>query len=404
MKRILILGWLFLTCLGLLACAPQTDEPMPAAFAEVTVFAPDSQSPTVSLPGSSAAPNPADAQPNGDLLVVYEKSGSLWKWQAGAVSQLTQGAQDSRPQISTDGQLLAFLRGAELWMVDSSGQNLRKVFAGQGAQPQQFEFAPGSHLLYFNTSAQDGAPRFDLYLADAGANALHALLAPGQGGVFTFAPDGSLLALAQPERLMTVRPDGSALKVVYTFSKTQAAQGDYFPAVAWLENAYGFKTVMPGAAGRPALLMFVMADGSPAAQLAEFPAVAPAINDVFIAPDGSKVAYLSEQGDTLELHVIDAGTADRVYFSHARGKFGLLGWTPDSQGLLTWLDDPRSAWLLSGEQQVALSDAAYATEIRWVSRDTYLFISEGELRLRRLGQPGQVIDSGVGSYMALPLR
>lgn len=405
MKKLLTLGLLIVFILTLAACAPQygSDE---TAFAEVTAFAPGSENSPASVPDAQsaiAASAPA-VQESSDLLIVYEKAGSLWVWRSGSSVQLTSSTQDSHPQLSSDGALVAFQRGSELWMVDNSGKNLSKVFAEQGAQPLQFEFAPGSHLLYFTTKSNDAAPRYDLWQADASTNVLHNLLAQGQAGKFSFAPNGSLLALVQAGRMMTVRPDGSALKQVFEFQPIQTATGEYYPPIAWLSNAYGFKTVIPGTTGQMARLMFVMADGAPAAQLAEFPAASPALSDIFIAPDGSKVVYLRDQGDTLELHVIDASTADNAYFSHPRGKFGLLGWTPDSQGLLYWLDDPRSAWLYSADAQVTLSDVAFAEELSWVGQNEYLFISDGELRLRRMGQTGQMIDNGVGSYTAVALR
>jgi hypothetical protein len=81
-----------------------------------------------------------------------------------------------------------------------------------------------------------------------------------------------------------------------------------------------------------------------------------------------------------------------------------LGWTPDSQGLLVWLNDSRSAWLLTGQNQVGLSDTVFAENLTWLSNDSVLFMSEGGLRFRRLGQPSQVIDEGVTSYSAVLLR
>src|SRR5512133_3563549 len=212
MKRLLKPGLMLLFCLSLLACAPQIPPaPTPPAAAGVTVYAPPVQELPGSLPEATSAqvvPTPQDAQQIGSTLVVYERSGSLWAWRGGKTTQLTSGAQDSRPRLAPDGTLVAFQRGAELWMVDVTGQNLRKVFAGQGAAPLQFEFAPRSQRLYFSTAGADGAPRFDLNVADAGTNVVYSFLPQDQAGVFTFAPDGSLLALARADRLMTMHADG----------------------------------------------------------------------------------------------------------------------------------------------------------------------------------------------------
>ena len=115
--------------------------------------------------------------------------------------------------------------------------------------------------------------------------------------------------------------------------------------------------------------------------------------------------YLKEQGGNLELHVIDASTADKTYFGYARDKFGILGWTPDSKNMLFWIDDPRRTWMAAGDNQSPLSDVTYAANVTWVDANTYLFLNESELRLRTLGQPSQVIDTGVtGSFDAILVR
>ena len=139
------------------------------------------------------------------LLVVYEKSGNLWAWTGSGISQITSGGPDSRPRLSADGKLVAFQRGAELWAVEISGQNPRKLYGEAGALPLQFEFAPSSHKVYFTSAASDGTPRFDLNLADVDANTAKSLLPAGQGGEFTFLPDGSQLALVQPDKIIVAR-------------------------------------------------------------------------------------------------------------------------------------------------------------------------------------------------------
>jgi len=394
LNRSLPCGAFILLSLCLSACA------LAASSSETTSVAPqEAVASQVAENLTGAAPAPARAADSGaveypNLFVVYEKSGYLWAWVEGRLTPITTGGADSRPRLSADGKLVAFQRGEELWVVETSGQNPRKLFGQAGVVPLQFEFAPFSHKVYFTTASLDGAPRFDLNLAEVDANTLKPLFPTGQGGQFTFQPDGRQLALVQPDKIIVSSADGRGAQVVYQFSPTKTMQGDYLPQIAWMENGYGFKTVIPGS---PARLMFILAAGGQPAQLAEFLAVP--IGETYIAPDGSKVLYLKARGNDLELHVIDASTADKTYFAYAREKIGLLGWTPDSKNMLFWVDNPRQAWIAIGDQRTPLSDVTYAAGVTWVDPNTYLFLNESELRLRIAGQPSQVIDTGVtGSF------
>ena len=199
MNRILPFGIFFLFTLCLFACSPILPSPSATSAAPVNAVA-SQVSDDLTAAVSTSQPAPASGVPgNPGILVVYEKSGSLWAWTASGLSQITNGGPDSRPRLSADGKLIAFQRGAELWVVESSGKNPRKLYGEAGAMPLQLEFAPASHKVYFTSAASDSKPRLDLNLADADANTAKVLLQVGQGGEFTFMPDGSQLALVQPD-------------------------------------------------------------------------------------------------------------------------------------------------------------------------------------------------------------
>ena len=402
LNRILPLGALLLLTLCLFACQATTSSALATSAAPADAVASQVADNLTAAVPTSGLPPASGLTGNPDLRVVYEKSGNLWAWTGSSISQITSGGPDSRPRLSADGKLVAFQRGAELWVVEISGQNPRKLYGEAGALPLQFEFAPSGHKVYFTSVASDGTPRFDLNLADADGNSARPLLAAGQGGEFTFLSDGSQLALVQPDKIIVARADGMGAQVVHQFPPTKGPKGDYLPHIAWMDNGYGFKTVIPG---KPARFMFIMAAGGQVAQLAEFPAAPPSISDTYIAPDGSKLMYLKEQGGNFELHVIDASTADKTYFGYARDKFGILGWTPDSRNMLFWIDDPRRTWMAAGDNQSPLSDGTYAAAVTWVDANTYLFLNESELRLRIVGQPSQAIDTGVtDSFDAILMR
>jgi dipeptidyl aminopeptidase/acylaminoacyl peptidase len=396
MRRIFSLGFVILLFVNLSACSAH---PTALPFDEPT----SAPSPTVAAPVAAATSEPASvaatAMPDGllkDLIIVYEKSGSLWVSAAGSLAQLTQGDTDSRPRLSADAKWVVFQRGLELWGVEIGGQNAHKLFGEEGVAPDQIEFVAWSHKVIFTTSAAEGGPRFDLNLADVGNGVAQNLLPAGQGGKFTIAPDGDSLALVQPAKILIYKlSSGSAPKVLCEFPPVVTVQGHYLPPIAWMENGYGFKTIIPGAAGKPARFMFIMAAGGTPAQLAELHSAALTISNVFIAPDGSRVLYLKELDGSLEMHVIDAGTADRAYVKKERGKIGILGWAPDSKNMLFWQDEPGRVWTTTGETSSLLSDAAVTTNIAWLNASSFLFTGNSELRLMTSGQSSQVIDTGV---------
>ncbi len=370
----------------------------------------------------TTAETPVASQPSGTgntLQVVYSQSGNIRLWDGIGPKQLTASGLDSAPKISDDGAVVAFRRNGELWAVNADGTDER-VLASAGAlaalphtepggplELRLFDFAPHSHDVYFNTTLVSdpfSVPQYDLVKVNADNPVVQPLLNGDQGGYeFTFSPDGTKIALTRSDKINLVNADGSGLKTVFTFPLVMMySEVSYTPQVVWLPDASGFKTVIPAsdALGNPAAptrFMFVPADGSQAAQLAEFVA-APAFADrPYISPDGAKVLYAKPQGANLELHVIDASTADQMVFWYAADKFGILGWAPDSVHFIYWIDDTRRTWLGSlGAQGIPLSDVSFASNVTWLDAKRYLFMNETELRIRTLGQPSILIEAGVG--------
>jgi len=384
---------------------------------------------TAAAPGTLTAPDDSATSPNlpaGSLLLVYSQAGNLRLWDGSAPRQLTASGQDAAPRFSDDGSVIAFRRQRDLWAINVDGSGERLLVsgaflaalpnaAGGPLEPGLFAFAPRSHALYFNTSLADGSssvPQGDLLSVDADNPAPQVLLNTGQGGAgFSFSPDGGRIALARSDRINMVNLDGSGLKTVFSFPPVNMGSGSsYIPQVVWTPDSTGFETVIPPADGlanpaAPSRFMFVPADGSRAAQLAEFIAAPASADAPRISPDGARVLYVRPQGASLELHIIDASTADRAYFSYAADKFGTLGWAPDSLHMLYWIDDRRRAYLGSSEAQaIPVSDLAFAEQVTWLDTTHCLFLDGAELRLRNLGQPSLRIDTADpgGFDFALP--
>jgi len=424
----------FMLLLATLACglAPASAAATPSTITNTDAAAVATQVAlqlTAAAPGTALAPDGSAAPPNlpaGSLRVVYSQAGRLRLWDGSAPRQLTASGQDAAPRFSDDGSMIAFRRQRDLWAINADGSGERLLVsgaflaalpnaAGGPLEPGQFAFAPRSHALFFNTSVAGGSssvPQQDLLRVDADNPAPQVLLNTGQGGAkFSFSPDGGRIALARSDRINVVNLDGSGLKTVFSFPMVNTNNGStYLPQVVWTPDSTGFETVIPpenalANAAAPSRFMFVPADGSRAAQLAEFVAVPAFVDPPRISPDGARVLYLRPQGTSLELRVIDASTADRAYFSYAADKLGTLGWTPDSLQMLYWIDDRRHAYLGSSEAQaIPVSDVAFAEQITWLDTTHCLFLDGADLRLRTLGQPSVLIDTADpgGFDFALP--
>lgn len=363
------------------------------------------------VPTSTPTALPVDV-----LKVVYTKNGQIWLWDDIAASsrQLTHSGQDMAPKISDDGLVIVFRRRSELWAIDSDGKNERILTSGvalttlvsAGAntvEPRQFDFGPFSHDVYLNITIVNGPvsePEYNLAKINVDSPSLQALLDGSQGGgQFVFSPDGTKIALVRNDKINVVNSDGSDWKPVFTFPPVLLNTGlNYIPEIRWMPNGSGFTTVIPpeDALTDPAArtrFYYISADGEQTAQLAEFVAAPPGQSQPYISPDVSKVLYTKPQGTNLELHIIDASTTDHMYLSYNATSMGLLGWTPDSEQVMYWIDDKRRAWFASpSQEQALLGDVDFAENITWIDSRRYLFLNELELRLRIMNEPSIVID------------
>ena len=351
------------------------------------------------------------------LRVAYVKDGDIWLWVEGSGAlRLTGAKSDSDVRISDDGQVVAFRRNNEMWAVNADGSGARPLVglaylgslmpAGGGqVLVNTFEFLPGSRIVFFNTGVQGEAffaPQFDLHRVDADNPTPLALLQPGAGGAFYFAPNRARLAVVQPEKINVVNVDGTGWQTVFGFTQVSTySEWFYLPEVVWMPDSSGLKAVIPppDPLGNPAAttrFMYISADGSMTAQLAAFLAAPVFVSPPHLSPDGDRIAYLRENGANLELHVVDSSTTDELYTSYAKEAIGLVGWAPDPVSFVFWMDNPQALQLgRLGGSPVPLTDAPQASAPRWISADRFLFFSNNELRLRRLDAPSNLIDSGI---------
>lgn len=351
------------------------------------------------------------------LEVAYGKGGNLWLWtEAAGPTQLTNTGTDFSPRISPDGQQIAFLHGEELWAIKTDGSNLRQLVntdylsslvppsSGRGVI-HWFSWEPLSHNVFFGTSTAGEAytiPVYDLQgVAADGGTAPSILEAAGLGGVATFSPNGTMVALAQPTKILLMNTDGSNNHEAITFDLVQTySEWYYIPEVVWFTDSSEFRTVIPAhdALGNPSegtTFWSVPLTGSPA-NMAGFTALPAFQNAPRISPDGLNVAYMSPNGANSELHLNGFDIGDELFSYYPTDQWGLVGWAPDSNGFVYWSDDVRSLWFGHiGSAAVRLTDTPHVENLRWIDITHILFTNDNELRLGAPGGASSVIDTGM---------
>lgn len=377
----------------LAACTSTPQTPEPSAPPLVTTQVPP-QTEATAPPISEIT-----VEPSG-LKVAYSLSGDLWFWsETTPAHQLTSDGDIARIKLSDDGLVIAYQRGQTLWAVQRDGANPRQLvdIPAYTGRPflGQFEFLPNSHIVYFSSKdSVQAVTATDLHRVDADAPTPQPVLLQG-GGNFTFSPNGRLVALAQTGLINVAYADGAGLVSVLTFTPVNTySDWSYIPQVVWLDNSTGFYTVIPAndPAANPSQrsrFLYVAADGAFTAQLAEFIAADVRLGQPLIAPNGSKVAYVTKTDSALDLHLIDASTADLVVASHPNAPLlGLWAWSPDSARLAYHTGDP-SRPLLAGINlpSIPLTDPMSPNSLRWVDANRFLYIANGELRLGQVGTP-----------------
>lgn len=392
--------------LFILACgsAPPTPE---SPIAEPTILNTPyaSPPPVVNAPTGSAPTVPSTqppVEPSG-LKVAFILEGNIWFWsEAAPARQLTSEGDAGMIRISDDGKVIAYTRDQRLLAINSDGSNPRELVANVPAltgRPYlaQLHFQPGAHTLYFSAVASvQGQYGDDLHRVDADAPAPQTLFQQG-GGKLTFSPDGALLALTTVNRINILRVDNPALVSALDFPQVNTnADWSYYPQVVWLNNSSGFYTVIPGNDGQKARFLYVAANGSFTAQLAEFANADIRVSQPLIAPNGSKVAYLTATEDAFDFHVIDASTADKTIGTYPRpSQFGLWAWSPDSVRFTCWTEDPSRLLIASVTSPPApLLDLTAPYSLTWVDANRFLYIANGELRLGQAGHPVLAVLTG----------
>lgn len=147
---------------------------------------------------------------------VKEPEGGLYAARNGRLNQLTDNPADAEPSFSSDGRMIAFVRGGDVYAMraDGSGQHALSGGAEVDSRPV---FSADGRIVVFQRAAAAGAAR-DLYAVGVGGGNLRPLVqSPADDHSVAYSRDGRTIAFVRStagasDDVYSVRPSGAALR------------------------------------------------------------------------------------------------------------------------------------------------------------------------------------------------
>lgn len=389
--------------------------------------------PSLSPTAESDSQTPTPQESATGLRVVYIKDGNVWSWsESGSSKALTSSGKAVSARISSDGKIVAFVRQIddfhdELWAVnsDASGErrlisveDLDKLYLDQRANyvksivPYSYRWVPGTHTLAYNTRQMLEGPGLtlfdDLRLVNADTLEDFLLLPPGQGGEFTYSPDGKQIALVTPSQISVVQADGSSRLELLTYDQVITySEYLYYAHPMWSADSTYLRVVIPPAEAlaeqrQPTTLWHLPLDGTPSYQLSGFVTAPFFYTETAISPDMQRVMYVRETGspgqDLRELHMVNVDGSDDQIVEQFRA-IQFVSWAPDSKHFIFSIYDT-ALKLQIGEVNRSFhgltSNPEELLHIQWLDAQRFFYLRPNgdgfEIRLEALDGSTTLID------------
>jgi hypothetical protein len=358
---------------------------------------PESKTPEPVIPPSSVSGTAV-------LRVAYFGGGRIKLWDEGKGSRgLAEANNVEQIRISDDGQVIAYLGlnalgGYGIYAINADGTN-QHALVGPGylntqvaERAVQIDFAPSSHTLYFVTE------QYDLHRVNADSGSPTLIFGAGEGGFFSFSPDGQWVTLYHPNELVLARLDGSEAHSVFQYPEDfrYTMMG---PEVVWASDSHGFSIVSASApqnSPNNMAVWFVPLAGAPVKEMSYTGPYG-----AYLSPDGRTVVYLYYQHTPVDVHVVAADGRDTTLGSYTNVDF--LGWAPDSEHFLLNLSQDLRLVVpyicALGEEPVEFTDTDDALPVVWIDAQRALFASHGRaLYLEHTGAPSILLDTDASSW------
>ncbi len=351
--------------------------------------------------GETAALRPRWSAAN-DHVVFARRGAGIWEVPelGGPERQLI--GEGTNPDLSADGRMMTFERGAEIWLADADGRNARRV-EGVPRRGYSVDLAPalspdGSHIAFF---VSELGPNGDLWvIPSSGGEARRLTHDVAEGGTPAWTPDGRHIvfssARAGSHILWRISADGGEAVAL-----TTGAGEDRDPVLSPdgrtllytnVRNTWGLM-LRDGATGEPRQLLD-----------RRWGILWP-----MIAPDGSRIAFFGPDGQG-SVHVFTVDVQGGEVRQVTRGRTGeseintMPRWAGDADHLYYYQQRPQNSFrrvpVVGGPDEEV---APWAWEVHFGAAVQPV---DGRVAyvLRQPGQPGlaRVHDPARGSDIDLP--
>ena len=375
-----------------------------------------------------------------DLLIVYTKDNNLWRWTKNGVLQLTTSADVYSPHISPDGSVVAYLRPIddfhiELWATNIDGTNTRRLVSisdldSIGAAkrdpsavaiiPHQFEWIPDTLSLAFNTRQLFQGPGMellnDLNMVGFNSGIITTVLAPGNGGMFYYAPNASRVAIVQPSKILLTNLDGSESRELLIYDPVITySEYRYYAQPVWSTGSDFMRVAIPPAdpLADPALpteIWTLTVEDAPAEQTGTVIASPFFEAPVSISPDLSRLAYIRSEAQTgeyikdLMIAAVDGG--GEWFYSKGQA-LDFEAWSPDSTHFAFVSGENMQGWLggLDISPTPLSQDPTGVLSVNWIDAARFVYVQQQPggfgIFLGSPGKPPIPIDTTTGSPPSL---
>jgi Tol biopolymer transport system component len=360
---------------------------------------------TAALAVSETPPagTPQTEPPAGIVRVAYQKPDGPYVWtEGGQPRKLTDSVNTMDATISRDGSAVAYRSDFGLYAVRVEGGEPVMLLDRRDSPDNggligvyQFDFGPDSRYVYF-IGAHSA-----LYRVTIDGSSPERIFASGEGGNFTFSPDGEWMTVFHAGEIVLARPDGKEARTAFTYPENSPFDSEG-PQIVWAEDSSGFSILSYSGKSKkpqPVTVWFVPVTGEPE-QRWDFQGYLSAS----LSPDGNRAVYFDRHDGTTDVHIADSSGRDVLYASLGDDA-DLMDWAPDSRRfILNYYqyreDSPAMINVpyicAPGEAPVRLTDTPTAYPARWADNRRVVYSMESaELRLQEVGKPSLLIDDGL---------
>jgi len=381
----------------------------------------DRTPPTITPTTAKETAHAQEELPSTQLRIAYVKDGDVWYWEEGSESRpLTDRGGVEDVILSDDGKLVVYTRQRKdgrfaLLVTDIEERGFRPlVHADQleamkndpnalGVAPYRFDWVPGTHTVIYNTLLPSEAALIlqdDLRLVNADNGTHTDLLAPGKGGAFYYSPDGSQIAVVQPNSISVMNADGSERRELFRYVNVYTySEFEYYVKPLWFSDGSRLMVVIPapdplGDPTAPTKVWEIPVDGSEPIQRMSI--VVSQGFSASLSPDLTRLAYhTSTDPDTVfrSLEIVELDGAQDITYD--QGEIFFHSWAPAGERFVYTLDNSIIVGEL-GEPPQAIGREGPVYFFRWVDDSSFIYIMKLEdgWQLHRWedGSPDEQID------------